>query len=147
MATVREVLARKAQQRPATLTVEAAATVRDAVDIMVEHGIAGVPIVRDGALVGIFTERDLLRRVVAAGLDPLLTAVADVMTHPVVTAAPGTPIDECGAVMSGRRLRHLPVLDGDTIVGMVTIGDVLAQRVDEQEHTIADLNRYVFDMR
>lgn len=149
MATVRDILAGKQrqQQRPAVLTVDATATVRDAVDVMVEHGIGGVPVVRGGVLAGIFTERDLLRRVVAAGRDAATTTVAEVMTHPVVTAASATPMDECAAVMTERRLRHLPVLDGDAIVGMVTIGDVLALRVAEQETRIADLNRYVFDLR
>ena len=147
MATVQDILARKAQKRPTILAVDAGATVRHAVDVMVEHGIGGLPVVRDGALAGIFTERDLMRRVVAAGLDPASTIVADVMTHPVVTAAGTTPIDECGAVMTAKRLRHLPVLDGDTIVGMITIGDVLAHRAAEQEVVIAELNRYVFDLR
>ena len=147
MATVQEILARKARLRPAVLAVDATSTVREAVDVMVEHGIGGVPVVRDGALAGIFTERDLLRRVVAAGRDPATTVVADVMTHPVVTASSATPLDECAAVMTDRRLRHLPVCDGDAIVGMVTIGDVLAQRAAEQEVQIAELNRYVFDLR
>lgn len=147
MATVREVLSRKPQRLMEVLAVDATATVREAVDVMVEHGIGSVAVVRDGALAGIFTERDLLRRVVAAGHDASTTPVADVMTSPVVIAAPSTPMDECAAVMTSRRLRHLPVLDGERIVGMITIGDVMAQRTAEQEVTIAELNRYVFDLR
>jgi CBS domain-containing protein len=146
VATVQTILNRKAQVRPAVLTVNDGATVRDAVTLMAEHRIGGVPVLTGTTIAGIFTERDLLRRVVAAGRDPGETCIADVMTHPVVVANPSTPLDECAAVMTERRLRHLPIVDGDALVGMVTIGDVLALRVAEQEVTIAELNRYVFDM-
>ncbi len=98
-------------------------------------------------LLGIFTERDILRRVVAAGLPPESTKVADVFTRDVVTCVPETSVDECGAIMSGRRVRHLPVVDARGLHGVVTIGDLLAHRVSEQETTIQHLNSYVFDMR
>jgi CBS domain-containing protein len=147
MATVREVLARKAHLRPGLLTVEATTSVRDAARLMAEHGIGGVPVLADGRIVGIFTERDILRRVVAEGRDADATPVREVMTHPVVVTTSSTPLDECAAVMTSRRLRHVPIVDGDALVGMVTIGDVLALRAAEQEVTIAELNRYVFDLR
>ena len=148
MATVRSILARKTQERPTMITVDRGATVGDAVRLMAEHGIGGLPVLAaDGAVAGIFTERDLLRRVVALGLDPADTRVEVVMTSPVVVGTPSTPLDECASVMTSRRLRHLPIVDGEQLVGMVTIGDVLAQRVVEQEVTIAELNRYVFDVR
>ena len=150
MATVQTIINRKAQheqQRPVVITVDETATVHDAVALMAEHRIGGVPVLREGTVAGIFTERDLLRRVVALGREPRQTPIADVMSHPVVVANPSTPLDECAAVMTGRRLRHLPIVDGESLVGMVTIGDVLALRVAEQEVTIAELNRYVFDMR
>lgn len=148
MATVRSILARKPQERPTIITVDRAATVRDAVGLMAKHGIGGLPVLAtDGAVAGIFTERDLLRRVIALDLDPAETPVEVVMTSPVVVGTPSTPLDECAQVMTSRRLRHLPIVDGEQLVGMVTIGDVLAQRVAEQEVTIAELNRYVFDTR
>jgi CBS domain-containing protein len=148
MATVQSILARKTQERPTVVTVHADATVLEAVRLMAEHGIGGLPVLAtDGAVAGIFTERDLLRRVVAAALDPAGTRVELVMTNPVVVATPATPLDECASVMTSRRLRHLPIVDGDRLVGMVTIGDVLALRAAEQEVTIAELNRYVFDLR
>ena len=140
--TVRHVM------QPDPVSVEPGRTLRDALELMNRHRIGAI-IVCDaaGALAGIFTERDLLRRVVALGLDPADTPVELVMTSPVVVGTPSTPLDECASVMTSRRLRHLPIVDGDQLVGMVTIGDVLAQRMVEQEVTIAELNRYVFDTR
>jgi CBS domain-containing protein len=100
-----------------------------------------------GSLLGIFTERDILRRVVAAGLPPDSTKVSDVFTPDVVTTTPDMSVDECGAIMSSRRVRHLPVVDANGLHGVVTIGDLLAHRVAEHETTIQHLNSYVFDMR
>ena len=148
MATVQSILARKPQERPTVITVTQRTTVRDASRLMAEHGIGGLPVVGEGGRVaGIFTERDLLRRVVALDLDPAETAVEAVMTSPVIVGTPSTPLDECASVMTSRRLRHLPIVEDEQLVGMVTIGDVLAQRLVEQEVTIAELNRYVFDVR
>src|SRR5256885_4306532 len=107
MATLQSILSRKMQQqRPTLVTVERSATVLDAVRLMAEQAIGGVPVRgTDGGISGIFTERDLLRRVVAVGRDPASTVVADVMTHPVVVGTPSTPLDECASVMTSRRLR------------------------------------------
>lgn len=143
MPTVRDVLARKAPTQRETVTTEPSATVLDAVRRMVERGIGGLPVVERDALVGIFTERDLLRRVVAEGRDPAATPVRDVMTSPVLVCRPDTPIEECAALMTTRRLRHLPVLGDAGLAGMLTIGDVLAHEVDEQRTTIQELNRYI----
>jgi len=148
MATVRDLLTRKANVRPDVLTVHPAATVMEAVQLMVDHGIGGLPVVdADGALVGIFTERDLLRRVVAERRDVTGTDVESVMTRGVVVGGLATPIDECAALMTARRLRHLPIVDDARLVGMLTIGDILATQVDEQQVTITELHRYVFDLR
>lgn len=148
MATARELLGRKTDGRPSVLTIAPSATVHEAVRLMVDHRIGGLPVADgDGRLAGIFTERDLLRRVVGEGLDVAATTIASVMTSPVVVASPTTPTDECAAIMSARRLRHLPILDGDRIVGMLTIGDIMAAQVDEQQATITELHRYVFDLR
>lgn len=145
MATVETILARKGPQT--VVTVGEDATVADAVALMASHRIGGVPVMSGGTVTGIFTERDLLRRVVAVSRDPAATRIGDVMSHPVVVGTGSTPLDECAAVMTERRLRHLPIVDGESLVGMVTIGDVLALRVAEQEVTITELHRYVFDVR
>jgi CBS domain-containing protein len=145
MAVVRDLLNRKGTN---IVSVAPTATVLEAARLMNDRSVGGVLVVDDaGALLGIFTERDILRRVVAAGLPPDSTKVAEVFTRDVVTTAPDTSVDECGALMSSRRVRHLPVVDATGLHGVVTIGDLLAHRVSEHETTIQHLNSYVFDMR
>ena len=145
MAIVRDLLNRKGTN---IVSVSPTATVLEAARLMNDRSVGGVLVVDDaGKLLGIFTERDILRRVVAAGLPPDTTKVNDVFTRDVVTTTPETPVDECGALMSNRRVRHLPVVDAKGLHGVVTIGDLLAHRVSEHETTIQHLNSYVFDMR
>jgi CBS domain-containing protein len=145
MPKVRDILARKGH---AIVSVAPSTTVRAAATLMHERGVGSVLVV-DAAkqLLGVFTERDILRRVVVAGLDPETTPVAEVQSTEVVTCHPDTGIDECGVIMTTRRIRHLPVADADTVYGVVTIGDVLAYRISEQESTIEYLNGYMFGTR
>ena len=115
---------------------------------MNQYGVGGLVVVdREGKLVGMFTERDVLRRVVAAGKDPATTTVAEVMTTEVLACRPETSLQECAAVMTSKRIRHLPVRDDTGLVGIVTIGDLLAQRVDDQQATIEYLTSFVYDSR
>ena len=100
-----------------------------------------------GRLVGIFTERDIMRRVVAEERDPASTQVGELMTRVVVSCSLDTSIEECGSIMTSRRIRHLPVLGPDGLCGVITSGDVLAFQVAEQQATIEQLNNYVFDVR
>jgi CBS domain-containing protein len=144
MATVRDLLARKHGE---VISVSPADTVLHAAQAMNQHGIGGLVVLDRGALVGVFTERDILRRVVAAERNPATTPVRDVMTAPVITCLPETSVEECGAILSGRRIRHLPVTDDRGLVGLVTSGDLLAFQVTEQIATIQFLNSYMFDVR
>ena len=145
MACVRDLLARKGG---ALVTVTGSTTVLDASTLMVERGIGGVVVVDDeGRLAGIFTERDVLRRVVAVRLDPAQTPVRDVMTTPVLTVAPETVLEECQATMTERRIRHLPVLGPSGLAGLVSSGDVLAYEVAERQDTIQHLQSYVYSVR
>jgi CBS domain-containing protein len=114
---------------------------------MVDRGVGGVMVVEGGTLAGIFTERDVLRRVVAVRLDPTTTLVRDVMTAPVLTVRPDTPLEECRALMSERRIRHLPVVADDALIGLVSAGDVLALEVAERQATIQHLESYVYYVR
>lgn len=143
MSTLRDLLARKG-----TLVVSLApgASVRDAALLMNTHGIGGVLAMTNDMLEGIFTERDVMRRVVAEGLDPATTRVADVMTRDVVTVSADMPIVDCRALMSSRRIRHVPVRDSHSITGVITSGDILAYEVALQETQITELQRYVFDL-
>jgi CBS domain-containing protein len=145
MATVRDLLATKGT---AVVSIAPSATVLDAAQLMNECGIGGVLVMDDEQqLVGIFTERDILRRVVAADRAPSSTRVSDVLTTAVVTCQPETTVEECGAIMTSRRIRHLPVVDERGVRGIVTSGDVLAFRVSDQESTIQYMNSYMFNTR
>ena len=145
MAVVRDLLARKGTD---VVSIQPTATVLEAARLMNDRGVGGVVVVDEAnALLGIFTERDILRRVVAAGLPPETTKVADVFTRDIITCDPGMNVEEVGALMTTRRVRHLPVVDAGGLHGVVTIGDLLAHRLSDQESTIQHLNSYVFDMR
>ena len=144
MPAVRDILARKG-----TLVVTATpgTTVLEAARLMNQRGIGAVVVMEGASLRGIFTERDLMVRVVAEQKDPSATLVGEVMSRRLVTARAETKIDECAALMTQQRIRHLPVLSGDTLAGVITIGDLLAFRLDEQEMTITQLNSYLYDVR
>jgi len=145
MATVRDLLDRKGTH---VVSIEPEATVIEAARRMNDHGVGGLLVVSaDGALLGIFTERDILRRVMAPGLDGAVTRVSDVFTADVITCLPETSVEECAAIMSSRRIRHLPVCDPSGLRGLVTSGDVLAFRVEESEATVQYMNSYMFDIR
>jgi CBS domain-containing protein len=144
MATVRDILAKKGSD---VITVAPSATVLRAAQLMNERGIGGLVVTEGGRPVGIFTERDILRRVVAQRRDPATTPVSAAMTAPVIGCAPDTTIEECGAMMTAKRIRHLPVIDRDRLAGVITIGDVLACQVSEQQATIEYMHHFMFDLR
>ena len=144
MSTVRDLLVRKGT---AVVSVPPTATVLDAAHVMNDKGIGGVVVMEGATLLGIFTERDIMRRVVAANLDPAQTLVSDVMTTECLTVLPDVQIAVCRAMMSTRRIRHLPVVHDGNLVGMITSGDVLAFEVTQAEAQIEQLEKYVFDVR
>jgi CBS domain-containing protein len=144
MATVRDILARKV---PGVVTVDPGTNVLEAAQLMNTRGIGSVLVLDGNDLRGIFTERDVLRRVVAEQRDPSKTLVRDVMSTALLTTRPETPIEDCAALMTARRVRHLPVLGPEGLVGIVTIGDLTAFQVTDQALTIAQLNSYVYDNR
>lgn len=145
MPKVRDILARKGV---AVVSIAPTDTVFEAAELMNERGVGGLLVVDEHKnLVGVFTERDILRRVVVAGRNPKTTQVSEVQTTAVVTCLPETSLDECSAIMTKRRIRHLPVADENTVYGVVTIGDLLAFQVAEHESTIEYLNSYMFGTR
>ena len=145
MATVRDLLVRKGSE---VVSLPPTATVLQAAQLMNEHGIGAVVILENGVLRGIFTERDVLRRVVAGQRTPREISIADVMTTGLVTCAATTSVEECAELMTAQRIRHLPVLDDDGgLIGLVSIGDVVARQVAEQRGVIEELNRYLYDVR
>ena len=144
MATLRDILARKGHE---VISVRPGDSVLHAANLMNDRGIGGLLVLDGGEPAGIFTERDVLRRVVAQGRDPAATAVRDVMSTPVTACEPGLTVEEAAALMTARRIRHLPVRDGGSLAGLVTIGDLLAFQVSEQQVTIAQMTSYLYDVR
>lgn len=120
------------------------ATVRQATWLMNEHAIGSLLVMANDRLVGIFTERDVLRRVVAEGRSPDTTAVGDVMTREVVCCSPETPVEEVADLMHRRRIRHVPVLDhGERVIGMVSIGDINAHRFAACATELVQVQAYI----
>jgi CBS domain-containing protein len=144
MATVGDILRIKGTE---VLSVAPEATVLDAAQRMNEHGAGSVLVVAGEELLGIFTERDVLRRVVAARRDPAATPVGDVMTTKLVTCEPATDTESCAHVMSDGHIRHMPVLAAGRLAGLVTSGDLLAHQLRDQASTIQQLQGFIFDGR
>lgn len=142
MATVREILARKGSN---VFTIGPEATVLDAALLMNEHKIGSLVVLEAGQVVGMFTERDVLRRVVGEQRDPARTRVGEVMTTEVVCCTPETTIDEARGAMKNRRIRHLPLVDGDRrLQGLISIGDLNAYQASDHEQTIYWLHEYIY---
>jgi CBS domain-containing protein len=128
----------------AVLRIEGSATVLDAVKRMVESNVGSLLVTDEGKLVGIVTERDYLRRVTLENRDENETPVREIMTAPLVYVTPDTSVEECMAVMTERRIRHLPVLtDRRELAGIVSIGDVVKYRASQQTAQIRLLTDYI----
>ncbi len=142
MATVRDILAKKG---PHVWSMSAEATVLQAARFMTEHRIGAVLVLNGERIVGMFSERDILQRVVAEGLDPNRATVGEVMTTEVACCTPETSLEEARGAMKNRRIRHLPVVDGDErLLGLISIGDFNAFQVADQEQTIFLMNEYLY---
>jgi CBS domain-containing protein len=143
MATVYELLSSKG--RNGLFTVPETMTVLDATREMNRHSIGAVVVTNGGRVTGIFTERDVLRRIVAQERNPAMVLVRDVMTRDITCAGPDTSLDEARTLMMELRIRHLPVMDGDgRSLGMISIGDLNAQLCHDQEATIGSLYEYLY---
>ena len=119
------------------------ATVLDAVDEMCRAHVGAVLVMDEGELVGIFSERDLMTRVVLARKDPATTQVGEVMTRDVVSIPPGVTPRDAMALVTRRRVRHLPVVVGRRVVGLVSIGDLVRWTIEERKTEITQLRDYV----
>lgn len=142
-----DVLAQKqADGRPAqVISVSPLATVAEAAKRMNDNRIGALVVVDDSTgLVGMFTERDVLTRVVAVEKHPEETRVGDVMSSPVAVCSPQTPLTEIQSLMRQKRIRHLPVVEGSQIVGMISIGDLNASEAKVMHETINYLEQYMY---
>lgn len=118
-------------------------TVLHALGVMAEHEIGAVVVIDGNGLAGILSERDYARKVVLAGRSSKDSAIREVMTREVLCVPPERTIDECLALMTDKRVRHLPVVDSERVVGLVSIGDLVRARIAEQEHVIEQLQQYI----
>lgn len=142
MATVRDILAKKGSQ---VWTIDGETSVLHAAQFMTERKIGALPVLDGERIAGMFSERDILQQVVAEGRDPAQTKVADVMTVEVACCTSDTSLEEARGAMKNRRIRHLPVVDGDErLLGLISIGDLNAFQVADQEQTIFLLNEYLY---
>ncbi|MGH3115751.1 MAG: CBS domain-containing protein [Gaiellales bacterium] len=140
MNRVKEILDEKGHD---VLRIASDESVYEAVKLMVESGVGSLLVIEGGEIAGIFTERDYLRRMVLEGRDDKETAVQEVMSSPLVVVTPENTIDECMAMMTDRRIRHLPVVDGGDVVGIVSIGDAVKFKSKQQSFEIRYLTDYI----
>ena len=125
------------------LSVEGGAAVRDVIAMLAERRIGCVPVLQDGAVVGIFSERDVIYRLGSEGVSMLDRPVREVMTSPAVLTAPDTNVLAALSMMTKRRIRHLPVVDGDSLVGFVSIGDLVKYRIERIEAEATAMREYI----
>jgi CBS domain-containing protein len=142
MATVADILAVRGTH---VLSTGPEATVLDAALRMNEHKVGSLLVMDESRLIGIITERDMLKRVLVSRRDPADMRVADVMTSELICCYPHTTLDEARGVFKNRRIRHLPVLGpDDQLIGMISIGDLNAYQSTDQERTICILEQYIY---
>jgi CBS domain-containing protein len=125
------------------LQIEGDVSVLEAVKTMVDAGVGSLLVTADGNITGIFTERDYLRRMTLEERDAKTTPVSEVMSSPLIVVTPQTAIDECMALMTDRRIRHLPVVDEGSVVGVVSIGDLVKFKSKQQSFEIQYLTDYI----
>jgi CBS domain-containing protein len=124
-------------------TIDPDAPVLEAIRLMAERGVGALPVVNAGEVVGIVSERDYARKVILRGRSSADTPTREIMTSPVITITSDQAVHTCMELMTDRRIRHLPVVERGRLVGMISIGDIVKAVMDEQQQTIAQLERYI----
>jgi CBS domain-containing protein len=124
-------------------SVDAEQPVLEAIQIMADRRIGALPVMRAGELVGVVSERDYARKVILLGRSSAETAVWQIMSSPVITVGPGETVRRCMEIMTERRIRHLPVVEGGVMVGMISIGDLVRAVIEEQKETIEQLEKFI----
>jgi len=125
------------------LSVTPGTSVFDALKLMAEKNVGALLVMEGGALRGIMSERDYARKVILLGKSSQDIAVRDIMSDKVVTVSPAQTVDECMALMTDRRIRHLPVVDNGRVTGVLSIGDLVKAVIAEQQQTIQQLESYI----
>jgi signal-transduction protein with cAMP-binding, CBS, and nucleotidyltransferase domain len=127
----------------ALLTIASDASVFDMVKQMVDANVGSLLVTVDGRIEGIVTERDYLRRVTLEGRTDKDTPVSEIMTSPLIVVTPETAVDECMAIMTDRRIRHMPVVENGEVIGLVSIGDLVKFQSQQQDFKIKYLTDYI----
>jgi CBS domain-containing protein len=138
--TVNQILTAKGNE---IYTIPSSITVYDALKVMGEKNIGAILVIEDNELKGIFSERDYARKIVLKGKSSRDTFVHEIMEKDLITVRPSDTIDYCMEVMTGSRIRHLPVLENNQVVGVISIGDVVKSIIEIQKETINHLNSYI----
>jgi len=140
MKTVRQLLQAKGQE---VHTIGPDAKVIEALKLMAEREIGALVVLESGRLAGVMSERDYARKVILLGKSSHDIPVREIMTAKVITVQPRHTVDECMALMTDKHIRHLPVLDGDRLCGILSIGDLVKEVIAEQQRTIQQLETYI----
>ena len=140
MLTVRQLLGRKGH---AVHTIRPEATVLEALERMAEHDVGALVVVEDGEVVGLVSERDYARKVILKGRFSKDTPVREIMSHPVFSVTSNETVAACMSLMTGRRIRHLPVIENGQLAGIISIGDVVKVIIEDQQFTIEQLETYI----
>lgn len=140
MKTVRQLLESKGSQ---VISVTPDTPVFQALKVMAQKDIGAVLVLQSGRLIGIMSERDYARKVILQGKSSHDTPVRDIMTERVVYARPEQTVPQCMALMTDKRVRHLPVMEGDRLLGVLSIGDLVKETISEQEFIIRQLENYI----
>lgn len=137
---IKEILAVKGQN---VWAISSQSTVFEAIEMMADKGVGALAVTLDEKLVGIVSERDYARKVILKGQSSRETSVKEIMTTDVICVSGEEKIDECMALMTEKHVRHLPVMDGEKLVGMISVGDLVKSIIEEQSFTIEQLEGYI----
>lgn len=139
MKTARQLI----EEKPGILSIAPDASVFSALERMAEHDIGALVVLDGPVLVGMLSERDYARKVILLGKSSRDIRVSEIMTHKVVCVGPDQTVGQCMAVMTDKRCRHLPVLEGKRVIGVLSIGDLVKETISEQQFQIAQLESYI----
>jgi CBS domain-containing protein len=140
MVLVKHLLAQKGSE---VWSIDVEAPVLEAIQVMADKHVGALPVTRNGELVGVISERDYARKVILLGRSSVETRVSQIMSSPVITVTPDLDVRQCMQLVTHKRIRHLPVIDGGRMVGVISIGDLVRAVIEEQEHTIEQLERFI----
>ena len=140
MISVHQLLQRKGGE---VFSIDAESPVLEAIRLMADHHVGALVVLKEGAMVGIVSERDYARKVVLHGRSSSETPVWQIMSAPVETVAPDSSVADCMRRMTEKRIRHLPVVRGERLIGVVSIGDLVKAVIEDQQQTIEQLETYI----